>query len=113
MKFFTADGMSPNIDGGIAGMGFTADKFGALLHRHDALDLRPRHPCSQGLVGALVTNGPDDGAFDPAHDMGFVSQLPYFPKHRGFVFGRNPGFENDDHNSRAIKTGESAGGLRS
>jgi hypothetical protein len=48
-------------------------------------------------VGSFVANGSNDGAFDPAHDMGGVVETPDFFQDGGFVFLRGFGFENDDH----------------
>ena len=47
LQLFAADQVAPHIDGGIGRVRLAADEFVALLHRHDALDLRAS--CSAGF----------------------------------------------------------------
>ncbi len=83
-------------------MRFAADKLVALLHRHDALDLRPGGERLQRLMRAFVPDRADHRALDAAHDVWFIAELPNLFENGHFVFSRNVGFENNDHNEISV-----------
>ena len=62
-------------------------------------DLLPRGESFERVMRALVADGTDDGAFDAAHDVGFIAELADFLEHGGFIFFGNVRAEDDDHNA--------------
>ena len=81
--------LSADLDRRIAFVRFAADEFVTLLHRHDALDLRPGVERLEVLVGAFVANRADDRALDAAHDVRLVAELFDFLQHGEFLFFRD------------------------
>src|SRR5262245_20332311 len=97
MKFSSADDVAAHVDRRIRRMRFAADELEALLHRHNALDLRPTHECFQRLMRSLITDGPDDGALDAAHHVRAITELANFAQDAQFLFLRDFRLEDNDH----------------
>ncbi len=100
LKFFAADDLFTNFDGGSDFVSFAADEFVFLLHGHDALDLRPRAEDFEGCVRAFVADRADDRAFDAAHDVRAVAELFDLLKDFVLVFFRDIRLQDNNHNSR-------------
>ena len=98
MEFPAADELVLDFDGGIGRVRLATDELESFLYGVDAFDLRPRGECIEGLVGAFIADGADDGAGHAAHDVRAVTELADFVQHGRFLSAGDSRLENDDHN---------------
>src|SRR5437764_959496 len=87
-------------------MRLAADQLVTFLDRQYIFDgfWEFRDESLQVRVREFVADGAHDRARHAAHDVRFVAELADFLEHSGFLFLRDAGFENDDHNRYCAAT---------
>jgi len=70
-----ADEEAVHVDDGVLGAGFAAGELVALLDAEDVLDLREDEEGLEGVMGAFVTDGRDDGLLRADDGTGVVAKF--------------------------------------
>jgi hypothetical protein len=82
---------------GVLGMGLAAGELVTLLDAEDVLDLREGEEGLQGVVGAFVTYGRDDGLLRADDGAGVVAKFLDLSNYFVDLLAGRMGTDDDDH----------------